>query len=824
MSDGVKKKILVVGGVAGGASFAARMRRLDEKAEIIIFEKGSYISFANCGLPYFIGDTIPSREHLIIQTPEKFKARFNVEVRIDSEITGVDADKKTITVKHGNDSYEESFDYLVLSPGASPVRPPIPGIDNPHIFSLRNIPDTDRIKSFVDRSDVTRAVVIGGGFIGLEMAENLRHKGMEVSLVEMADQVFAPVDKEMANILHQHLLLNGVRLYLEDGVKEFRQSGQSGVDVTLSSGKVLSGDMVVFSIGVSPDTKFLNDSGIKTNLRGAIVVDAGMRTSKEGIYAVGDAIEVTDFVSGRQVQVPLAGPANRQGRIAADGIAGIGSRYKHTQGTAICKIFDLTAGVTGLNEKNARKCEVSYLKSYTHSASHASYYPGAFPLSIKILFDPEDGKLLGAQVVGKDGVDKRIDVFATAVRHGLTVYDLTELELAYAPPYGSAKDPVNMAGFVAQNILDKRMAVIYPEDLAHIDKDKTIILDVRTEMEYEGGAIPDALNIPVDDLRGRLEELDKSKEIIVYCQVGLRAYLATRILMQNGYNVRNLSGGYKTWSNARTQDYDYSYLQEVQESSCSSPSSDMVPEDRRVIDACGLQCPGPIMQMKHAVDQAREGEVIEIRATDQGFAMDVPSWCSRTGNTLVSLGQDGGVFSAVVKKGRSGDVCTVAQENTNKKTMVIFSNDFDKMMAAFIIANGAASMGSEITLFFTFWGLNLLRKDGSGNGKAGKVRKTMMENMFGMMMPRGPSKLNLSKMHMGGMGTRMIQWVMKKKNVYSLPYLIEQAKQNNIRFVACTMSMDIMGIKKGELIDGIEYGGVGYYLEKADNATYNLFI
>ena len=483
------KKITIVGGVAGGASCAARMRRLDESAEIIMFEKGEYISFANCGLPYFIGDTIKDRENLIIQTPQKFKDRFNVDVRTNSEVTSIDTAGKTVTVRTKESTYKERFDTLVLSPGTSPIRPPLRGIDSPIVFTLRDIPDTDHIRAYVDKRQAHRAVIIGGGFIGLEMAENLRHRGLDVTLVEMLDQVFTPADKEMASILHQHLTLNGVRLVFGNGVKEIVPTGDACAEVVLNSGKRIPTELVILSIGVKPDTDFVKKSGIAVSERGTILVDEHMRTDKPDIYAVGDAVEVTDFVSGIKVNVPLAGPANRQGRIAADNIAGINTVYKNTQGTAICKIFDLTAAVTGLNEKNAKKWGIPYVKSYTHGSSHASYYPNSFPLSIKILFEPKTGKLLGAQVIGKDGIDKRIDVFATALRHGLTVYDLAELELAYAPPYGSAKDPVNIAGFVAQNILEGRMPIFYAEDVASIDPKKQVLIDVRTTVENKQGAI-----------------------------------------------------------------------------------------------------------------------------------------------------------------------------------------------------------------------------------------------------------------------------------------------------------------------------------------------
>jgi NADPH-dependent 2,4-dienoyl-CoA reductase/sulfur reductase-like enzyme/peroxiredoxin family protein/rhodanese-related sulfurtransferase/TusA-related sulfurtransferase len=813
------KKILVVGGVAGGASFAARMRRLDENAQIIMFEKGEYISFANCGMPYYIGQEITDRDNLIIQTPQKFKDRFNIDVRTNSEVTSVDSKAQTVTVLADGKNYTESYDYLILSPGCMPVRPPVKGMDSPHVHTLRTIPDSDAIKNLIDQGNAKSAIVIGGGFIGLEMAENLRLRGLGVTIIELLNQVFAPADYEMAANLHQHLTMNNVNLLLSHGVSGIMEDGANGAQVILDNGKQVSADLIILAIGVKPDTAFLKNSGIELNERGAIIVNDNLQTNCNGVYAVGDAVEVIDFVTGGKTQVPLAGPANRQGRIAADNVAGNKTTYKKTQGTAICKVFDLTVAVTGINEKTAQKLGIRYCKSYTHSTSHASYYPGAFPLSVKLIFSPDTGKILGAQVIGKEGVDKRIDVLATAIRHGLTVNDLSELELAYAPPFGSAKDPVNAAGFVAQNIIDKKMPVFYAEDVAAFDPARQQLLDVRTKPEYELGSIPHSVLIPLDSLRQRMGELDKSKETLVYCQVGLRGYLATRILLANGFTAKNLSGGYKTWSLIHTKDYDDSFLKQVKEPSCATPSNNTAETPVVKIDACGLQCPGPITKLKKAVDAAKDGDTIEISATDQGFAADIPAWCTRTGNGLVSLCQEKGVFCAVVKKGATGNVCNVPSLPVDKKTMVIFSNDLDKMMAAFIIANGALSMGSKITMFFTFWGLNILRKN-----RSVPVSKSIVERMFCMMMPRGSAKTKLSKMNMAGMGTFMMRKVMKRKNVYSLEELIEQARENGVKFVACTMSMDIMGIKKEELIDGIEYGGVAAYLQRADEAGYNIFI
>lgn len=541
-------KIVIIGGVAGGASFAARMRRLDEDAEIIMFDKGEFISFANCGLPYHIGKVIADREELILQTPERFKARYNVDVRVRSEVTALNTAEKTVTVVTTDRTYTESYDILLLTPGSTPVRPPIPGITHERILTLRTIPDMDRIKAFAQKTGKGDTVVIGGGFIGLEVAENLRHLGNAVSLVELADQVFAPADREMAGILHQHMRQKGVDLYLGNGAKEFTETTDGKIAVALSGGETLVADFVVLAIGVRPDTGFLKGTGIACNKQGAIIVDEHMRTSIPDVYAVGDAVEVTDLISGVKGSMPLAGPANRQARIAADNAAGIPSTYKHTQGTAICKLFDLTAAVTGISEKTAGRAGIPFLKSYTHSSSHASYYPGATPMSVKLLFAPDTGRVLGAQIIGREGVDKRIDVLATAVRHQLTVSDLTELELSYAPPFGSAKDPVNMAGYVAENILSGKMPHFHVEDIEKLDADASVLLDVRTNGEHAAGAIPDSLLIPVDRLRERLVELDKNKEINVYCQVGLRGYIATRILLQNGFRAKNLSGGYKTYA------------------------------------------------------------------------------------------------------------------------------------------------------------------------------------------------------------------------------------------------------------------------------------
>lgn len=542
-------KVVIVGGVAGGASAAARLRRLDENAQIILIEKGSYISFANCGLPYFIGEVIKEKEKLLVQTPENMKKRFNIDVRVNSEVTKLIPAKKTVEVFDikENKSYTETYDKLIISPGAEPVRPGLPGMDSDKIFTLRNIHDTYKIKDYVDKIQPKNAVIVGAGFIGLEMAENLHLRGINVTVVELSDHVIGPLDFEMAAIVHQHLKAKNVELYLNSAVEGFEDKGEV-LAVSLSGGRVLKTSMVIMGIGVKPETTLAVNAGLKTGRTGGIYVDEYLRTSDPDIYAVGDAIEVKDFISGSQVLVPLAGPANKQGRIAANNICGAGEKFQGTQGTSIVKVFDLTVALSGNNERILKRNGIKYEKSFTHTASHASYYPGAIPVSIKLLFSTVDGKLLGAQLVGYDGVDKRTDVLSTAMRAGMTVTDVEKLELSYAPPYSSAKDPVNIAGYTASNILKRDSVIFHWDEVNSIDTAKDILLDVRTREEFELDTLPGAVSIPLDEIRTRINELPKNKTIFIFCQVGLRGYIAARILMQKGYSdVRNLSGGYRTY-------------------------------------------------------------------------------------------------------------------------------------------------------------------------------------------------------------------------------------------------------------------------------------
>lgn len=545
-------KYVIIGGVAGGASAAARLRRLDESAEIILFEKGAYISYANCGLPYYIGDVIKERNKLFVQTAASFKQRFNIDARVLSEVIAIHKEEKKIEIKNltSGEIYTESYDKLVLSPGADPVRPPLPGIQEEGIFTLRNVSDTDKIKAYVQQFPKGKAVVIGAGFIGLEMAENLHHLGMQVSIIEMINQVMAPADFTMASIVQQHIRSKGVNLRLNTAVAGFeRRDGK--LNVLLKDGNSIATDVVILSIGVRQDTKLAAEARLQIGQARGIVVNEYLQTSDDDIYAVGDAIEFKHPISGNMLTTYLAGPANKQGRICADNIVmGNVEKYKGSIGTAIVKVFDLTVAVSGMAAKHLKAANIDHIVSTTHSGSHAGYYPDAEQMSIQLAFSPGEGKVLGAQIVGKTGVDKRIDILSSVIQRGSDIHELTEFEHAYAPPYSSAKDPVNMAGFVAENILDGKHEIIYWDKIQDLSEND-LLIDVRSAEEYKRGSIPNAINISVDDLRTKLNELPKSKNIYVFCQIGLRGYLAQRILLQHGFaHVYNLSGGYKLWENA----------------------------------------------------------------------------------------------------------------------------------------------------------------------------------------------------------------------------------------------------------------------------------
>ncbi|MCQ4873424.1 DsrE/DsrF/DrsH-like family protein [Butyricimonas paravirosa] len=813
-------KYLIVGGVAGGASTAARLRRLDENAEIIMFERGEYISYANCGLPYYIGELIYEREKLFVQTPESFAARFNIEARVRSEVERVDTGKKVITVRDlaSGRVYEEAYDKLVLSPGAAPVRPPLEGIDTEGIFTLRNVNDTDRVKEYIEDHDVKRALIVGAGFIGLEMAENLHEYGIKVSVVEMADQVMTPVDYEIASVVHQHFKSKGVGLHLQEAVTAFRPV-EGGIDVVLRSGPVTRVDMVLLSIGVRPDVKLAREAGLEIGETGGIKVNEYMQTSHPDVYAVGDAVEFPNPVSGRPALAFLAGPANKQGRICADNVArGNHQKYKGSINTAIAKVFDLTVGAAGLSAKMLDRLQIPYREAIVHGASHAGYYPGAVMMDIKINFSPEDGRLLGAQAVGVDGVDKRLEMMSAVIRGGGTIYDLMELEQAYAPPYSSAKDPVNMAGFVADNMLSGKVKVMSWRELRATDRSGVMLVDVRSAEEFAMGSIEGAVNIPLDGSRAEFRNLPKDRTIVVFCAIGLRGYIAARVLMQLGYEVVNLNGGYRTYATAMAeQGNPLKYAEPEKPVEVKAPGK--VEEKKSIaIDACGLQCPGPVLKLKSGMEQLQAGERLEIKVTDQGFSRDVASWAKMTGNQLVDVKEEKGIITAILEKG--GGACPVAGgKPSNNKTLIVFSDDLDKALASFVIANGAASTGRKVTMFFTFWGLNVIKKE-----RPGAVKKDAMGKMFGMMLPSGSRELSLSKMNMMGIGSRMMRKIMRDKRIDSLESLIEQAKANGVEFIACQMSMDVMGITREELIDGVNVGGVATYLERAEEANVNLFV
>ncbi|MBO5299114.1 MAG: FAD-dependent oxidoreductase [Clostridia bacterium] len=537
-------KTVIIGGVAGGASAAARLRRLKEKEEIIVLERGSYVSFANCGLPYYIGGAIVDKEDLTLQTPESFKSRFNIDVRINNEAISIDPENMTVTVKDlcSGNVYTEKYDNLILSPGAEPVRPNIDGVYGENVFTLRNIPDTFKIKNYIEKHQPKTAAVIGGGYIGVEMAENLKEAGIDVAIIELSDHLISPLDFDMAADVHRYIKEKGIKLYLNNGVLAIDKN-----TLILEQGRI-NCDMIILSVGVRPETSLAKDSGIELNSRGSIVVDSRMRTNKPHIYAVGDAVQVKDFISNSPAFIPLAGPANKQGRIAADNIAGIDSEYTGTQGSSVLKLFDMTIATTGLNEKSAKAAGIDYDKAYTYSASHASYYPGGKNMSVKALWDKKTLKLIGAQIVGFDGVDKRMDVLATVIRFGAKITDLTSLELCYAPPFSSAKDPVNMLGFVAENIVTGKIKQFFWHDVEILPRDGSVfLLDTRTATEVQRGKIDGFVNIPLDSLRDRISEIPKDKPIYVHCHSGLRSYIACRILSGNGYDCYNLAGGWRLY-------------------------------------------------------------------------------------------------------------------------------------------------------------------------------------------------------------------------------------------------------------------------------------
>lgn len=861
-------KLVIVGGVAGGATAAARARRLDESAEIVVLERGPDVSFANCGLPYHVGGEIADRKSLLVQTADGLRSRFRLDIRTRSEVLAVNRANRTVRVREleSGREYDEPYDCLLLSPGAAPIRPPIPGIDHSRVLTLRSLGDMDRIKSVVERG-ARSAVVVGAGFIGLEMAENLRRRKLDVALVEMLPQVLPPLDPEMASRLHQELAANGVDLYLEDGVTAFEDRAD-GLLVQLKSGRTLAADLAVLSVGVRPESSLARDAGLRLNQRGAIVVDEHMRTSDERIFAVGDAVEVRDAVFGSPVMIPLAGPANRQARIAVDNIFGRPSRYRGSQGTSIVRLFGVAAGITGASEKVLKARGVAFRKVYTHGRSHAGYFPGSQPLTIKLLFAPDSGRILGAQVVGGGGVDKRLDVLAMAIQAGMTVEQLQDAELAYAPQFGAAKDPINIAGYVASNVLHGDDDVIHADELTGETLRESFLLDVRQPQEFEAGAIEGAVNIPLPELRARLGEIPHDRPIVVYCAAGQRGYYAARTLRQSGFACRNLSGGFLTWRAVRAPQPDprgsllmpknslptgnagsatpvvtataaasgpraLAATPALAEASAAAPVAVQAAREERVLDVRGLCCPGPIAKVAETARSASADTLLHVIADDIGFEADFPVWCRRTGAELLKIRRENGHCvadvvvhppasrerSATSPSSRPEPGASVPAALSREKCLVVFSGDLDRVMAAVILANTAASMGDRVTLYFTFWGLAALRKPGLV-----ATRKPLIFRMLGWMLPRGAARLKLSRMHMAGAGTAMMKGIMRSKGMPELSRMLEDARRNGVRILACSLTMDMLGMSREELLDGVEVGGAGTYLGIASESGVNLFI
>lgn len=818
------KKIVIIGGVAGGATAATRLRRLSEEDEIVLFEKGPYISFANCGLPYHVGKVIKEREDLLLQTPEGMSAQYNLDIRVLSEVLEVHPEDHKVIVKNQEtgETYEENFDKLIISTGAKAIIPQIPGLSNAkNVFTLRNIPDMDKIKAHISKFNIKTATVIGGGFIGLEMMENLVELGLNVQLVEMSPQVMPNIDIELAQMLHSQINMHGVKLLLNNGLKSFHDNGMK---IELNDGQILDTDMTILSIGVVPENSLAKDANIELGFKGAIKVGRQMRTNHADIYAIGDVIEVEDAVSGLPTNIPLAWPANRQERLVADVINGMEAEYTGTQGTSVAKVFELTVAGTGNSERLLKSQGIEYEVIHIHPNSHAGYYPGASPIALKLLFGRKDGKIFGAQAVGVEGVEKRIDVIATAMKFGAKAPDLAKIELSYAPPYSSAKDPVNMLGYTADNMMREKVSTFQWSEISDLKAAGAYFLDVREDFELATGLIEGGIQIPLNQLRDRLNELPKDQTIYVYCQVGARGYNAARILMQKGFEVKNLDGGYKTYKNSKYQLRNITFKSE----NLDKPKTSQTFNGEDIeLDACGLQCPGPILKVKENIDKMELGQRLNIKASDFGFAADIENWAKATGNTVIKNEIEGNKIVATVLKGKENpDEVLKALSKISEGTMtttpkgatiVLFSGDLDKALASMIIATGAASFGKEVTIFCTFWGLNLLKKNV-------KIKKKGIAKLFDIMLPSQANQMPISKMNMAGMGSAMIKEVMKQKNVDALPIMIEKAHQLGVKFVACTMSMDIMGIDKVELFDWVEYGGVATFIGDSEEANMQLFI
>lgn len=789
--------VIIIGGVAAGASAAARLRRLDEKCRILLLEKGKFISYANCGLPYHLGGVIPEKENLLVMPPQKFAAWFNVEVRTECEVIRIDRTNKTVVCRSGDREYEESYDKLLIATGATPNEKS----EVPNVFNLWTFKNMEEVSARLQNAQ--SVIIVGAGFIGLETAENLNAKGLAVTIIQRGDHVLPTIDSEMAVPLGEELEHHGIRIRYNCTVKSYTAK-DGGVEVEMDCGDKLFADAVILSTGVKPNSALAQTCGLECGSRGHIKVNEYLQTSDPDIFAAGDVIERTDFAANAFGAVPLAGPANKQGRIAADNIAGGKSIYRNSYGTSVVKIGRMTAASVGLTEAALKRSGKAYRKLYLHPNSNASYYPGGTRMTLKLLFG-DDGMIFGAQIVGNKGVDKRIDAIATAMRKGMTAPELGELELAYAPPYSSAKDPVNFAGFVAENMLSGLTDVVYPDTIP----DDALVLDVREPEENALGAIPGAVNIRLGDLRSNLDRLDRNKLIVCCCQVGLRGYLAERILKQNGFQAANLSGGWLGWK--------LFHPVKKTASEATAPRIQKEVTGAETLDVRTLPCPGPVLKLKQKMDILPERGSIHLLAANT-FEADLFNWASNNGHTVANLKQNDDHLEADVIKG-AAPVPDTAAPHGHEVSMVLFSNDFDKAMAAFILANGLAASGARVSIFFTFWGLSVLRKD-----PAPATKKSFLSRMFAFMLPRSAKKLALSKMSMLGIGDAMMKSVMKGKGVLTLPELMESAKSAGVKFIACDMAMDILGITRDELIDVDEVAGVATFAALAKNSNNTLFI
>lgn len=820
-----KQKLVIVGGVAGGATAAARASRVSKDLDITIVERSPDVSFANCGLPYYLGREITDRSLLALQTPESLSKAVDAKVLTSTEALQIDRSAKTVTIRSVADGKASTitYDKLILSPGASPIRPKVPGIDDPRVHTLRNLVDLDRIDALLSSPSCKRVAVIGAGFIGLELVEQLHHLGKTVSLVERGAAVLPQADQEMASFLHVPLIEQGVDLHLGDGLASFH--GRDELTVTLASGARIQADLALLCVGVAPDSSLARDAGLKLSARGHIVVNEYMQTSDKDIYAVGDAIETADLVfPERRASVALGNIANMQARIAADHIARNSSiPYRGSLGTSIVRVFEQTLALTGWTESRLRQAGIAYATTTITANAHASYYPGALPITMKITFDPDTRRIFGAQAVGPDGADKRIDVVATAITGGLTVDDLSLTQLCYSPPYGSARDVANIAGLAARNISEGLVTAAYA--LPKPNTPGVQVLDVRPRENASLNPVPGSINIPWAELKSRVHELSPEVHYVVLCALGKTAYFASRVLALNGKKASPLIGGARVHNRPTPKPLPKQPIEKAV-SNASSASTTMS------LDCSGLACPGPLLKLKEAVSSLPANSVLEVKATDPGFKSDVAAFASSQGLEITHLSSDKGIIRASLRKPADNSKASSSSSSASPAvggvrqgaTIVVFSQELDKVLAALVIANGAAAMATSTasppTLFFTFWGLNALRHPDRRSSSS----KSLIDKAFELMMPRGQSRLPISNMNFAGAGALLLKHVMKEKELPNVPGLLASARAQGVRLVACTMSMEAMGITKEELIDGVELGGVADFLHASEKSGTNLFI